>query len=90
MKTDWLDGMHFGLTFLNFVTTAHFHTRACPDADAARDVSTANAIPETLGERHRRSPHPRMPRCRNGFLAICGGGRMTRNRETTSVNRYYR
>src|SRR5215471_7114687 len=54
-KTDRFYGIHFDLTFLHFVTAAHFHMRAGPHADAARDVSPANAIPEALGEHHSQS-----------------------------------
>jgi len=71
-KTDRLDAIHVDLTFLHFVTTAHFHMRACPDADAARDLSMANATPEAFGQ----SLRLRMSNCRNGFGWFAGGGQV--------------
>lgn len=51
-KTDRLDGVDFDFAFLHPVPPAHPHMRPCPYPDTARDFSTTNALPQTLGEHH--------------------------------------
>jgi hypothetical protein len=51
-KTDGLDGVHFDFACLHPIPPAYLNMRTCPDAYAARDFSSTNAIPQTPGERH--------------------------------------
>lgn len=81
-KTDRLDAIHVDLTFLHFVTTAHFHMRACPDADAARDLSMANATPEAVWAEFT----PQDEQLPQWFRVVCRRWSGTRNLEVFDLN----
>jgi hypothetical protein len=68
-KTDRLDGVHFDLTFVHTVAGADSDVGAQPDADAARDLSTANSLAKTLREDHDESLHP--GRASGSFRLTC-------------------
>jgi hypothetical protein len=56
-KTDWLDRIHFDLTFFHSVAFAHFDVGTHPYSDTASDFSSTNSIAKSLGKRHEGSLH---------------------------------
>jgi hypothetical protein len=54
-EPDGQDRVHLDLTLFHPVPVAHSYVRTQPDADAASDLATANAIAEALGEDHPKS-----------------------------------
>ena len=57
-KTDWLDRIHFDLTFFHTVPVAHFDVRTHPNSDTASDLSPTNSVAKSLGKHHEESLHP--------------------------------
>src|ERR1035441_10679471 len=56
-QTDWLDRIHFDLTFFHTIPVADFDVGPHPYSDAASDLSAANSVAQALGEHHEESLH---------------------------------
>ena len=56
-QTDRLDGVNFDLALFHLIAGSSLDVGTRPDADAAGDFSTANALAEALCEHHDESLH---------------------------------
>ena len=57
-EPDRFDRIHFDFSVcVQPIPPAYLNVRACPDADAAGDVSPANPILQSFGENHEGSVH---------------------------------
>jgi hypothetical protein len=53
LERDLFYGFDQDFALIHWVATAHFNVRAFPDADAARNKTSAHPLPKTLRENHR-------------------------------------